>query len=506
MAVIPISLTPHHPGIPDSITKPDILHPIHCPMHMANATYDVVLIGSGPGGYEAAIRASQLGFKTAIIEKNKLGGVCLNIGCIPTKALLGSAEMMEACRHLSDFGLHLEGDIHPDFPQVIERSRGVADKMNKGVRFLMKKNHIDVFYGHACLTGKGKIRIEPSIDMDGKTVGQKRTVEAAHIVIATGARARVIPPLPIDGEKIISYREAMLQETPPKRLVICGAGAIGVEFAYFYNQMGTEVTIVEWLDRLVPVEDAEISKELERAFGKQGIRSRTSTEVRSVDTEGDALQVRLKTRRGTDTIECDQVLSAVGVVGNIEDLGLETLGVKTGPGKIEVDEFYRTNVPGVYAIGDVAGAPWLAHKASHEGMICLGHIAGEKVRPLNARNIPGCTYCQPQIASVGYTEEQAREAGFEVQVGKFPFSASGKAAALGHAEGFVKTIYDATYGEWLGCHIIGRDATELIAEAVTARELETTAHEIIEAIHPHPTLSEAVMESTRAALGRAINL
>lgn len=473
---------------------------------MANATYDVVVIGSGPGGYETAIRAAQLGLKTAIVERDKLGGVCLNIGCIPTKALLKSAEVMEESKHVSDFGLKLDGEVTADFDKVIERSRGVADKMNKGVQFLMKKNKIDVLLGHGRLVGKGKVSIEPSTNMDGEKIGEKKTVEAKHIIVATGARAREIPPLPIDGEKIITYREAMLQKEPPKRMVICGAGAIGVEFAYFYNQMGTEVTIVELLDRLVPVEDADVSKELERAFKKQGIKFKTSAEVQSVDTSGDTLKVVVKTDKGEETIECDQVLSAVGVVGNTEDVGLDKAGVKTEPGKIVVDEFFRTNVEGVYAIGDVAGGPWLAHKASHEGITCVEKIAGEDPHPINYKNIPACTYCQPQIASVGYTEERAKKEGLDVKVGKFPFSASGKASALGHNEGFVKVIYDAKYGEWLGCHIIGRDATEMIAEAVTARELETTAHEIIESMHPHPTLSEAVMEASMAAYGRAINI
>jgi len=473
---------------------------------MANSKYDVVVIGTGPGGYETAIRATQLGLKTAVVEKNKLGGVCLNIGCIPTKALLKSAEVLEEAGHLSDFGLVLEGEVKADFPRVIERSRGVADKMNKGVAYLMKKNKIDVHFGHGRLAGKNKIDIEPSTDMDDEKIGEKKTIEARHIIIATGARAREIPPLPVDGEKIITYREALLQKQAPKRLVVCGAGAIGVEFAYFYNQMGSDVTVVELLDRLVPVEDKDISKELEKAFKKQGIKAMTSAEVQSVDTSGKTLKVKVKTKKGEETIECDQVLSAVGVAGNIEDIGLEEAGVMAEKGKIEVDEFYRTNVEGIYAIGDVAGPPWLAHKASHEGILCVEKIAGEDVHPINYMNIPGCTYCQPQIASVGYTEEAAKEAGYEIQVGKFPFSASGKASALGHTEGFVKVIYDKKYGEWLGCHIIARDATELIAETVTARHLETTVHEVIEAMHPHPTLSEAVMEASRDAIGESINI
>lgn len=471
-----------------------------------NASYDVVVVGTGPGGYETAIRATQLGFKTAVIEKNKLGGVCLNIGCIPTKALLKSAELMAYATHLADYGLALDGSVQPDFPKVIARSRGVADKMNKGVQFLMKKNKIDVVFGHGRLLGGGKIDVQPSVNMDGETLGKAQTVEANHVILATGARAREIPPLPIDGEKIIDYKQAMLQTSPPKRLVIAGAGAIGVEFAYFYHHMGVEVTLIELLDRIVPIEDEDVSKELARAFKKYGIAVMTGASVQGVDTSGKALTVTAKTKKGEETIACDQVLSAVGVVGNVENIGLEDLGVKTEKGAIVVDEFGRTNVAGIYAIGDVAGPPWLAHKASHEGILCVEKIAGHDVRPLDKNNVPGCTYCQPQIASVGYTEAKAKEAGYEIMVGKFPFSASGKATASGHNEGFVKVIYDAKYGEFLGCHIIGHDATELIAEAVTARELETTYHEIIEAMHPHPTLSEAVMEATRAAIGASINI
>ncbi len=473
---------------------------------MANSAYDVVVVGTGPGGYETAIRASQLGFKTAVIEKNKLGGVCLNIGCIPTKALLKSAEVMANARHLADYGLVLEGEVKHDFAKVIERSRGVADKMNKGVQFLMKKNKIDVIMGHARLASRSRLDVEPSEDMHGNKVGEKTSVEAKHIIIATGARAREIPPLPIDGKKIITYKEAMLQTNQPKRLVIAGAGAIGVEFAYFYKQMGTEVTLVEMVDRLVPVEDEDVSKELARAFKKLKINIMTGAQVESVDTSGKEVSVTIKTGKGTETIKTDQVLSAVGVVGNIENLGLEELGIETEKGAIKTDEFSRTNVAGVYAIGDVAGAPWLAHKASHEGIICIEKIAGEEIQPLDTLNIPGCTYCLPQIASVGYTESAAREAGYELKVGKFPFTASGKASAVGHTEGFVKVIFDARYGEFLGCHIIGYGATELIAEVVTARELETTAHEVMEAIHPHPTMSEAIMEATKSAYGRPINI
>lgn len=479
---------------------------------MANAPYDVVVIGSGPGGYEAAIRSSQLGLKTAIIEKNKLGGVCLNIGCIPTKALLKSAEVASMLGHLSDYGFAKGDAPAPDFPAVIKRSRGVADKMNKGVGFLMKKNKIDVIFGHATLQGGGAIAVKPSTTMDGEEIGEERTVQAKHIVIATGARAREIPPLPIDGKKVISYKEAMLQTERPKSMLIVGAGAIGVEFAYVYHHMGTEVTIVEVQDRLVPVEDADVSKELERAYKKMGVKIMTGVQLQGVDTSGKKVKATIKTKKGEEIIEVDQVLSAVGVQGNVENIGLDEVGVAYERGAITVDEFYRTNVPGIYAIGDIVGAPWLAHVASHEGVVCIENIAyveeklDHKPHPINYNNVPGCTYCIPQIGSVGYTEAAAKEAGFEVKVGKFPFTASGKAAAIGNQAGFVKVIFDAKYGEFLGCHIVGPDATELIAEAVTARHLETTAHEIMEAMHPHPTLSEAVMEAARDAYGQAINI
>jgi dihydrolipoamide dehydrogenase len=478
---------------------------------MANAPYDVVVLGSGPGGYETAIRSAQLGLKTAIIEKNKLGGVCLNIGCIPTKALLKSAEVAAQLTHLSDYGFADGQTPAPDFAKVIQRSRGVADKMNKGVGFLMKKNKIDVIWGHGTLQGGGKIAVKPSTTMDGEEIGEERTVEGKHIIIATGARAREIPPLPIDGKKVISYKEAMLQTKKPGSLLVVGAGAIGVEFAYVYHFMGTEVTIVEVLDRLVPVEDKDVSKELERAYKKYGIKVMTGVQLEGVDTKGKKVKATIKTKKGTETIEVDQVLSAVGVAGNVENIGLDEVGVQYERGAITVDKYYRTNVPGIYAIGDIIGAPWLAHVASHEGVVCVEHIAyaegklDHKPHPINYNNVPGCTYCLPQIGSVGYTEDAAKEAGYEVKVGKFPFTASGKAAAIGDQSGFVKVIFDAKYGEWLGCHIVGPDATEMIAEAVLARQLETTATEVMEAMHPHPTLSEAVMEAARDAYGRAIN-
>lgn len=469
-------------------------------------TFDVIVVGTGPGGYETAIRATQLGFKTAVIEKNKLGGVCLNVGCIPTKALLKSAELVSYANNLSSYGLELEGTVRADFPKVIERSRTVAKKMNSGVQYLMKKNNIEVVFGHAKLTGNGSLGVSPSVDMDGKKVGGARKLKAKHIILATGARAREIPPLPIDGEKIIDYKGAMLQETQPDRLLIAGAGAIGVEFAYFYHHMGTEVHLVELQDRIVPIEDEDVSKQLARSFKKAGIKVSTSATVERVEEDGKTLKVHLKTSRKNEVIEVDQVLSSVGITGNIENLGLEDVGVETDRGFIKTDGLSRTKVKGVYAIGDVAGPPWLAHKASHEGILCVENIAGKEVHALDKENIPGCTYCQPQIASVGYTEHAAREKGLDIKIGKFPFSASGKASAAGHTDGFVKVIYDAKYGELLGCHVIGHDATELIAEVVTARTLETTYHEILDAVHPHPTLSEAIMEATRDALGQSINI
>ncbi|MDE2732642.1 MAG: dihydrolipoyl dehydrogenase [Bacteroidota bacterium] len=468
--------------------------------------FDLVVVGSGPGGYETAIRATQLGFKTAIVERDKLGGVCLNVGCIPTKALLKSAEMASYASHLADYGLSLEGTVTADFPKVIDRSRKVASKMNKGVQYLMRKNGVEVILGHARLQDRGRLSVGPSVDMDGKSIGRNRSVTATHIILATGARARAIGSLPIDGKNIIDYRGALLQKRRPARLLVAGAGAIGVEFAYFYHHMGTKVTLVELLDRLVPVEDADVSKQLARSFKRAGMSVMTGTGVQKVEQTNSGLAVTIKSKSSTRVVEVDQVLSAVGVAGNTEDMGLEQVGVRTERGHIMTDEFGRTSVPGIYAIGDVAGPPWLAHKASHEGIICVEKIAGKKVHALNKDNIPGCTYCQPQIASVGYTEARAREENLDIKVGKFPFSASGKASAAGHTDGFVKIIYDAKYGELLGCHIIGHDATELIAEVVAARTLETTHHEILEAIHPHPTLSEAILEATRAALGQSINV
>lgn len=462
--------------------------------------FDVCVIGSGPGGYVAAIRASQLGFKTAIVEKRHLGGVCLNIGCIPTKALLRSAEVFESVQHASDYGIEVK-DYSADFEGVIKRSRKVANKMSKGVQFLMKANKIEVFMGKGVFESKDLVRVE---DEDGK---EQEKIKAKNFIIATGARPRQLPNLEIDGKMIIDSEKAMQLEKKPEKMVIIGAGAIGVEFAYFYHTIGTEVTIVELQDRLVPVEDEDVGKELGKIYKKKGMNIMTGSTVEKVEKKGKGVKVTIKTSKGEETVEADVVLSAVGVTGNVEELGLDEIGVKHEKGAIEIDrDTCATSVEGIYAIGDVAGGPWLAHKASHEGIFCVEKLAGEDPIPVNYNNIPGCTYCEPQVASVGYTEKQAKEEGYDVKVGKFPFSASGKAAGLGHEEGFVKVIFDAKYGEWLGCHMIGSHVTELIAEAVVARDLETTGHEIISAVHPHPTMSEAVMEAAAEAYGEGVHL
>jgi len=460
-------------------------------------SYDVIVLGSGPGGYPAAIRASQLGKKVAIIEKESLGGICLNWGCIPTKALLKSAQVYEYLKHAQTYGINASG-TH-DFGAVVKRSRGVADKMSKGVTFLMKKNKIDVIMGFGKLVAANKIEVTAAD-------GSKQVVEAKNIVIATGGRARQLPSMPIDGKKIIGYREAMVLPEQPKSMIVVGSGAIGVEFASFYNSMGTKVTIVEFLPRIVPVEDEDISKELEKQYKKSGIDIMTNAEVTKVDTTGAGVKATVKTKDGEITLEADIMLSAVGVVANIEGIGLETIGVKTDKGKIIVDQYQQTSVPGVYAIGDCTPGQALAHVASKEGINAAEHLAGHKPEAIDYNNIPGCTYCTPEIASVGYTEAKAKEAGYEVKVGKFPFMASGKASAAGATEGFVKVIYDAKYGEFLGCHMIGANVTEMIAEAVTARKLETTAHEILNAVHPHPTMSEALKEATAVAYGEAIDI
>ncbi|MDC8004050.1 dihydrolipoyl dehydrogenase [Aureisphaera galaxeae] len=455
--------------------------------------YDIIVLGSGPGGYVAAIRASQLGFKTAIVEKESLGGVCLNWGCIPTKALLKSAQVFEYLKHAEDYGLTVK-EYDKDFGKVVERSRGVAEGMSKGVQFLMKKNKIDV------IEGFGKLKPGKKIDVDGKEYS------ADHIIIATGARSRQLPSLPQDGKKVIGYREAMSLAKQPKSMIVVGSGAIGVEFSNFYNSMGTEVTIVEYLPNLVPLEDEEVSKQFERIFKKSGIKVMTNSEVLSVDTSGKGVKATVKTKKGEEVLEADVVLSAVGIQTNIEGIGLEDVGIVQDRGKVMVNDWYQTNIPGYYAIGDVTPGPALAHVASAEGITCVEKIAGMHVEAIDYGNIPGCTYTSPEIASVGLTEKQAKEQGYDLKVGKFPFSASGKASAAGTKDGFVKVIFDAKYGEWLGCHMIGAGVTDMIAEAVVARKLETTGHEVLKAIHPHPTMSEAVMEAVADAYDEVIHL
>jgi dihydrolipoamide dehydrogenase len=461
--------------------------------------YDIIVVGSGPGGYVAAIRASQLGLKTAIVERSELGGVCLNWGCIPTKALLKSANVYEYLTHASDYGIKVNGG-EADFPAMIKRSRDVADGMSKGIQFLMKKNKIDV------IKGTGKLLAGKKIEVTAED-NTKQTVQADKgIVIATGARSRQLPNLPQDGKKIIGYRDAMTLPEQPKKMVVVGSGAIGVEFAYFYNAIGTEVTIVEYLPNIVPVEDIDVSKQLEKSLKKQGITIKTESSVEKVDTSGKGCKVTVKTAKGEEQIECDIVLSAVGIEANIENLGLEDVGIATDKGRILVNDYYQTNIPGYFAIGDCVPGPALAHVASAEGIICVEKIAGHHPEPLNYNNIPGCTYCSPEVASVGYTEKAAKEAGYEVKIGKFPFSASGKASAAGAKDGFVKLIFDAKYGELLGGHMIGYNVTEMIAEIVAVRKLEVTGEELIKTVHPHPTMSEAVMEAAAAAYDEVIHL
>ena len=461
-------------------------------------SYDVIVIGSGPGGYVAAIRASQLGLKTAIIERENLGGICLNWGCIPTKALLKSAQVFEYLNHAKDYGISAD-NIKADFSAVVKRSRDVADGMSKGIQFLMKKNKIDVIMGTAKLKAGKKVDVK---DAEGKST----TYDAKHIIVAVGARSRELPNLPQDGKKIIGYRQAMNLAKQPKSLVVVGSGAIGIEFAYFYATMGTKVTVVEFLPNIVPVEDEDVSKQLEKSFKKLGVEIMVNASVESVDTKGDLSKVKIKTADGEKIIEAEVVLSAVGIQANLENLGLEDAGIATDKGKIITDKFYATNVPGYYAIGDCVGGQALAHVASAEGITCVEKIAGHHPEPIDYNNIPGCTYCQPEIASVGFTEKKAKEAGYEIKVGKFPFTASGKAKAAGAPDGFVKLIFDAKYGEILGAHMIGANVTEMVAEIVVARKLEATGHEIIKSVHPHPTMSEAIMEAAAAAYGEVIHL
>jgi dihydrolipoamide dehydrogenase len=461
--------------------------------------FDVIVIGSGPGGYVAAIRASQLGLKTAVVEKAELGGVCLNWGCIPTKALLKSAQVFNYINHAADYGIIISGTAKPDFDGMIKRSRNVADGMSKGIQFLFKKNKIEHIQGLGKILPGKKVQVT---DEKGKVT----EYTANNIIIATGARSKELPNLKQDGKKIIGYREAMTLPKQPKSMVVVGSGAIGSEFAFFYNSIGTEVTLVEFLPTLVPLEDEEVAKQLGRSFKKAKIKVMTGSSVESVDTKGKNCKVKIKTKKGEEFIEAEIVLSAIGIKTNIEDIGLEEVGIKTEQDKIVVDEYYRTSVEGYYAIGDVVSGPALAHIASAEGICCVEKIAGQNPDPIDYGNIPGCTYTNPEIASVGMTEKQAKEAGFEIKVGKFPYSASGKANAAGSKDGFVKVIFDAKYGEWLGAHFIGDNVTEMIAEAVAARKLETTGHEILKAVHPHPTMSEAVMEAVAAAYGEVIHL
>lgn len=460
--------------------------------------FDLIVIGSGPGGYVASIRASQLGMKVAVVEKENLGGICLNWGCIPTKALLKSAQVYEYAQHAAEYGV-LASDVKPDFTKMIERSRGVADNMSKGIQFLFKKNQIEVINGFGKLKGKGVVAVTNS---EGKT--QEYT--AKHIILATGARSRELPNLKQDGGKVIGYRQALSLPKQPKSMVVVGSGAIGSEFAYFYNAIGTQVTLVEFMPNIVPLEDEEVSKTLERSFKKNKIKVMTDSTVESVDTSGDLCKVTIKTKKGEEVVEAEIVLSAVGITPNIEGIGLEDVGVTVEKGKVKVDEFYRTNVDGIYAIGDIVPGPALAHVASAEGIVCVEKIAGMDVHPVNYKNIPGCTYTMPEVSSVGMTEKAAQEAGYEIKVGKFPFTASGKATAAGMRDGFVKLIFDAKYGELLGAHMIGGNVTEMIAEMVVARNLETTGHELIKSIHPHPTMSEAIMEAAAAAYGEVIHV
>ena len=461
--------------------------------------FDLIVIGSGPGGYVSAIRASQLGLKVAVVERSELGGICLNWGCIPTKSLLKSAQVFEYLTHAADYGISIKGEASADFGAMVKRSREVADGMSKGIQFLLKKNKVEVIVGSGKLAGKNSVEVTDN-------AGKKSLVTAPHILLATGARSRELPNLPQDGVKVIGYRKALTLTKQPQSMIVVGSGAIGSEFAYFYNSIGTKVTLVEYLPRIVPVEDEEVSKQLERSFKKAGIDVLTSAEVLSVDTSGPKVKAVIKTKKGEEIQEADIVLSAVGIMPNIEGLGLEENGVVLEKGRVKVDAFYRTSVEGVYAIGDIVPGQALAHVASAEGIICVEKIAGHHPEPLNYNNIPGCTYTSPEVASVGYTEAGAKEAGYELKVGKFPFSASGKASAAGHKDGFVKLIFDAKYGELLGAHLIGANVTEMIAELVVARKLETTGSELIKSVHPHPTMSEAIMEAAAAAYGEVIHI
>ena len=461
--------------------------------------YDVLIIGSGPGGYVTAIRAAQLGLKVAVVERENLGGICLNWGCIPTKSLLKSAQAFEYAKHAADYGVIIEGDVKPDFAAMVKRSRGVAEGMSKGIAYLFKKNKVETLTGFGKLAGKNSVEVTDN-------AGKKTTYTAKHIILATGARSRVLPNLPQDGEKIIGYRKALTLDKQPESMVVVGSGAIGSEFAYFYQSIGTKVTLVEFMPTVVPNEDADVAKQLERSFKKMKMKVLTSASVESVDTTGDKCKATIKTKKGEQIVEADIVLSAVGITPNTEGIGLEEQGVETENGRVKVDEFYRTNVEGIYAIGDIVAGPALAHVASAEGIACVEKIAGLTPDPIDYANIPGCTYTNPEVSSVGLSEAKAKEAGYEIKVGKFPYSASGKASAAGQKEGFVKLIFDAKYGELLGAHMIGGNVTEMIAELVVAKKLEITGHELLKTIHPHPTMSEAVMEAAAAAYDEVIHI
>ncbi|MBN1118338.1 MAG: dihydrolipoyl dehydrogenase [Bacteroidales bacterium] len=461
--------------------------------------FDILVIGSGPGGYVAAIRASQLGFKTAVVEKAELGGICLNWGCIPTKSLLKSAQVYDYLQHAEDYGVTLEGKAIADFPKMVTRSREVAGNMSKGIQFLFKKNKVEHIQGYGKLKAKGLVEVE-----DEK--GNKTEVKAKHIILATGARSRELPNLPIDGKKVIGYRQALSLEKQPESMVVVGSGAIGSEFAYFYNTIGTKVTLVEFMPNILPLEDEEVSKTMERAFKKNKMKVLTNSTVESVDTSGKICKVSIKTKKGVEIEEADIVLSAVGITPNTENIGLEALGIETENGRVKVDEKYKTNVEGIYAIGDIVAGPALAHVASAEGISCVESIAGLNTEKVDYKNIPGCTYTLPEVSSVGLTEKQAKDAGYSIKVGKFPYTASGKATAAGNKDGFIKLIFDEKYGELLGAHMVGLNVTEMIAEMVVARKLETTGHELIKAIHPHPTMSEAIMEAAAAAYGEVIHI
>lgn len=461
--------------------------------------FDVVIIGSGPGGYVAAIRASQLGMKVVVVEKENLGGICLNWGCIPTKSLLKSAQAYEYALHAKDYGVSISGEVKPDFNAMVQRSRGVADGMSKGIQYLFKKNKIETIAGIGKLVGNGKVEVTDDS-------GKKKTISAKHIVLATGARSRELPNLPQDGKKVIGYRKAMTLEKQPKSMVVVGSGAIGSEFAYFYQSIGTEVTLVEFMPNVVPLEDVDVSKQLERSFKKMKMNVLTASSVEKVDTKGKLCKVTIKTKKGDQVVDAEIVLSAVGITPNIENIGLEELGVITENGRIKVDDYYKTNIEGVYAIGDIINTPALAHVASAEGIVCVEKIAGKNPDPIDYGNIPGCTYTNPEVSSVGLTEAKAIEAGFDIKIGKFPYTASGKASAAGQKDGFVKLIFDAKYGELLGAHMIGGNVTEMIAEMVVAKKLEITGHELLKTIHPHPTMSEAIMEAAAAAYDEVIHI